>query len=411
MRTETSVLLPSATIDLFLKDKATIEAAQSLSNDWRFARVNIRVHEGDVESAIKLYAQNQSPHILFVETDTTEESFIGRLGELSGNCNEDTSAVVIGPVNDVNLYRSLTAMGVSDYLVRPVPAETLSEVIAGGLIDKLGASGSRLVAMIGAKGGVGTSALSQAMALGASENLGQKTLLIDAAGAWSTNGVGLGFEPVASTAEAIKAVMSKDADSLRRMLYQVNDKLHVLATGMEPMLETPAQIAQFEEILNTVMASYPVVIVDLSGATAQVKKTVLTRAHETIVVTIPTISSLRLARTLMQEAKKLHGGNAGNMDLILNMIGVAPGKEVSRADINSVLDITAPVQISYDSKLFIGLESEGKKLNADKAGQDIIQKILPLIQKIVAKDSTPADAGAAADGLIGSLLGKLKAKK
>lgn len=411
MRTETSVLLPAATIDLFLKDKATIEAAKALESDWRFARVTIRVQEGDVENAIRLYAQSGSPEIIFIETDTTEESFIGRLGELSGNCNENTSAIVIGPVNDVNLYRSLTAMGVSDYLVRPVPMETLSDVIAGGLIDKLGASGSRLIAMIGAKGGAGTSVLSQAMALGSSDNLGQKTLLIDAAGAWSTNGVGLGFEPVASIGEAIKAVVARDADSLRRMLYQVNDKLFVLATGMEPMLETPAQIGQFEEILNTVMSSYPVVIVDLSGASSQIKKTVLIRAHETIIVSTPTVSALRLARTLIMETKKLHGGAAANIDLIVNMTGIAPGKEVPKVDIAAALDIKNAVQIPFDPKYFIGLETDGKKIGQDKVGQDIIQKILPLIQKIVAKDSASANEPAASEGLIGSLLGKFKARQ
>jgi len=409
VRTETSILLPAAGVDLFLKDQATIEAARTLETDWRFARVNIRVHPGNVEDAIKLYAQNASPDIIMVETDTTDASFIGRLGELSGNCNEHTSAIVIGPVNDVNLYRSLTAMGVSDYLVRPVPVETLGEVIAQTLIEKLGASGSRLIAVIGAKGGVGTSAIAQVMGWAASENMGQKTLLLDAAGAWSSLGVGIGFEPVASTAEAIKAVLNKDQDSLRRMVHQASDKLHILATGMESMLETPAQIAQFEEILNTTMTSYPVVIVDLSGAPQLVKKAILTRAHETVVVSTPTLSALRSARGLIQEIKKLHGGQDLNMDLLINMAGFAPGKEVSKADIKTALDYEPFCMIPFDSKLFVGSESEGRKISSDKTGQDIIQKILPLLQKMVSRDSSASDAPAN-DGLLGSLLGKMKKK-
>jgi pilus assembly protein CpaE len=182
VRNETSILLPKATVDLFLKDKPTLEAARALQDDWRFARVTVRVHEGDVEAAIKLYSGAASPDIIMIETDTTDESFIGRLGELSANCEETTSAIVIGPVNDVNLYRSLTAMGVSDYLVRPVPLDTLSEVIAGNLIEKLGTAGSRLIAAIGAKGGVGTSSIAQILAMASSDTLGQKTLLIDGAG-------------------------------------------------------------------------------------------------------------------------------------------------------------------------------------------------------------------------------------
>ncbi len=409
MKTETSILLPAASVDLFLKDKETIESARALQNDWRFARVKINVHEGDVEDAIRTYTQKPSPEIIMVETDTTGDSFIGRLGDLSGNCNENTSAIVIGPVNDVNLYRSLTAMGVSDYLVRPVPQDTLGEVIAQSLIEKLGAAGSRLIAMIGAKGGTGVSSLAQIMAWSSSENLGQKTLLLDAAGAWSSLAVGMGFEPVASTTEAIKAAVGNDQDSIRRMIYQANEKLFVLATGTEPLLDISAQIAQFEEILNIAMASYPVVIVDLSGATPSLKKIILTRAHETIIVSTPTLSSLRSARSLLQEVRNLHGGHDINTDLLINMAGIAPGKEVSRSDIKSALDIEPYAYIPFDAKLFMGSEHEGKRISTDKAGQDIIQQILPLLKKMISRDTSMVETPAT-EGILGSLLGKIKKK-
>lgn len=409
MRTETSILLPSATVDLFLKDKETIAAAQSLQNDWRFARVKIRVQEGNVDVAAKLYAASPSPEIVMIEAETTDESFVARLTELSAHCEEHTSAIVIGPENDVNLYRRLTSMGVSDYLVRPVPEETLGDVIAQTLIEKLGAAGSRLIAVVGAKGGVGTSSLAQALAYGTSENLSQKTLLLDAAGAWSSLGVGMGFEPVASTAEAIKAVTARDMDSLRRMLYTVNDKLTVLATGTEPMLDVAASIGQFEDIVNTTMNNYPVLVADLSGAGPNLKKTLLTRAHEIIVVSTPTLASLRAARALMQEIKKLHGGQAQNIDLVLNMVGMAPGKEVPKGDIKTALDVEPEAIIPFDPKLFIGAENEGRKISSEKTGQDVITKLLPMIQKVVAGASVTASNDSEA-GLLGGLLGKIKKK-
>lgn len=409
MPTETSILLPTATVDLFLRDGETIEAAKALQHDWRFARVSVRVHDGDVESAIKMYATAKSADIIMVETDTTEKAFIDRLGELSGSCDEGTSAIVIGPVNDVNLYRSLTAMGVSDYLVRPVPVDTLGEVIASTLIEKLGASGSRLISMIGSKGGVGVTAIAQMLANLSSETLSQKTLLIDAAGAWSSMGVGMAFEPVASTSEAIKAVVAKDADSLRRMLYQANDKLAILATGMEPLLEVSPQIAQFEEIINTTMSSYPVVIVDLSGAGPALKKSILTRSHEIMIVATPTLASLRSARALITEVKKVQGGKSDHIDLIINMVGIAPGKEVPKGDIKTALDHEPEAVIPFDAKIFIGCENEGKKISADKMGADIVQKLMPLLQKATGIGHVP-HADAAQSGL-GSLMNKLKAKK
>jgi pilus assembly protein CpaE len=409
-RTATSVLLPAATVDLFIRDKATIEAARALIDDWRFARVTVSVEEGDVETAIQNYQQVPSPALIIIETDTTDESFTSRLEALSAYCAEGTNAIVISPVNDVNLYRRLTAMGIRDYLVRPVPTDILAETIASSLINLLGASESRLISVIGAKGGVGASSLAQAMAWGVSEQMGHKTFLLDAAGGWSSLGVTMGFEPQASLNEAVRAAVNKDHDSLKRMIFPASDKLKVLACGGETMLDAPVQAQQYETLLDVVMTANPVVIADLSSAIPSLKRTVLNRSHEIILVTTPTLSSLRFARTMMQEIKNLHGGSVQGVDLVLNMQGCAPGKEISLSDISAALEHKPSVVIPYDSKLFIGAENEGKPLGGDKTASDIVNRLMPLARKVVngpaAMDAASVkDAGS---GMLGKFLGKLK---
>lgn len=403
----TGILLPSAGVDLFIRDPKTIEAARALIDDWRFARVTVNIEEANVERAIETYQQSASPALVIIETDTTDQSFIDRLEVLAGCCAEGTSAIVIGPVNDVNLYRSLTSMGVSDYLVRPVPLETLSEVIATGLVNQVGTSDSRLIAVIGAKGGVGTTALTEALALGISHNMGQKTFLLDAAGGWSSLSVGMGFEPSATLAEAVRAAMNRDEDTLKRMLFKANDRLNVLASGSEPVFDPSVQAPQFEELLDMVMTSYPVVIVDLSSAVPSLKRTVINRAHEIVVVSTPTLPSLRAARTITHEIKTLHGGSDRGIDTIINMSGLAPGKEVPKADISAALDCQPLAHIPFNPRLFVGFESAGKYLNTDKEGQAVIDMLLPLAQKLL--DTTATDTAPQGDaGLIGNILGKLK---
>lgn len=410
--TGTAVLLPAATIDFFLKDKETSEAARALDDDWRFARVTVSVEEGDIETAIQSYEQAKSPSLIIIETDTTDDSFVKRLESLSAHCNEGTAAIVIGPVNDVNLYRKLTSMGVSDYLVRPVPIETLSEVIAGTLIEQMGAAGSRLIGVVGAKGGVGTTSLTQALVLGLSQNMGQKTFLLDAAGGWSSLSVGLGFEPIAKISEATRVAGNNDMDSLNRLLVQPNDKLSVLASGSDPMLEPMVEPSEYEVLLDLLMTSYPVVVVDLSAARPGLKKAVIARAHELLLVSTPTLPSLRAARTLMQEIKNLHGGALHGLDLVINMQGLAPGKEVPKSDIKAALDREPSVVVPYDPKLFFGAEAEGKNLSQMKGGEEIINLLMPIAGKVVkasgSKDNDGQDKGES--GLLGSVLNKLKTK-
>lgn len=407
MSTENNILLPEARVDIFIKDKETLEAARSLVDDWRFARVTLSIVEGDVDMAIQSYKETKSPALIIIETETTDDSFIEHLGALSSHCAEGTSAIVIGPVNDVNLYRNLTSMGVGDYLVKPVPLETLSEVIAGALIKKLGISGSRLIGVVGSKGGVGTSSLTQGLAWGLSEKMEQKTFLMDAASGWSTLSVGMGFEPVTSLDEAVRAV--DDEDTLARMFFQANDKLSVLASGADSMLETSVQGEQYEELIDLLMKSYPVVLVDLSGATPSLKKTVLSIAHEIVIVTTPTLPSLRAARTLMQEIKIIHGGNTENVDLIVNMEGLASSKEVPKKDIANALECTPTVTIPFDPKLFIGAENEGKKITKDKAGAEIVDRLLPIAQRVLSLDKV-LDKESDTGGVIGQFLSKLGKK-
>lgn len=408
--TETNILLPTAGVDFFLKDKSTTEAARALANDWRFARVSVNVEEGNVENAISSYKSTRSPALVIIETDTTDDSFTARLEALAEHCAEGTNAIIIGPVNDVNLYRRLTAMGVRDYLVRPVAQDIISEVIASALIEQLGAAGSRLIAMVGAKGGAGVSTLTQTLAWGLSENLSQKTFLLDAAGGWSSLGVGMGFEPQGTIGEAMRAATSRDHDTLRRMTFQANERLSVLASGSEPLLDTHIHSQQYEELLDMLMTSYPLVIADLSASSSSLKRTVINRAHEIILVTQPTLASLRAARGLIQEIKVLHGGHANNIDLVVNMQGMAPGKEVSKADISAALGISPSLYLPYDAKLFVGLESDGRKATDDKNADGFINALLPLAQKVMSGkgQATSLKEGKEAGGVIGNLLGKLK---
>lgn len=409
MSTETNILLPTAGVDIFLKDKETTESARALVDDWRFARVTVSVEEGDVETAIQSYQETKSPALVIIETDTTDDSFIERLGALSAHCTEGTSAIIIGPVNDVTLYRNLTSMGVSDYLVKPVPLETLSEIIAKALIDKLGASGSRLIGVLGAKGGVGVSSLTHGLAWGLSEKLKQKTFLMDMAGGWSSLGVGMGFEPLTTLEEAARAAEGKDEDTLARMFFSANDKLTVLASGADSMLETAVEAQELEKLIDVVMTSYPVVLIDLSGASAPLKRAVINRAHELIVVTTPTLPSLRAARSLMQEVKLLHGGNTTGVDLVVNMAGMSPAKEVPKKDMVEALGYTPSVTIPFDSKLFVGTENEGKKLTANKEGENIINMLLPLAQRVLS-DDVKLEIEEVSGNVIEQFLNKLKKK-
>ncbi len=408
----TAILLPAATVAVYSRDQETLKAAREAAGDWRFARVEIIILDGGVETAIETYQKTRSHDVVIVQTDTTDEAFAKKLEELGAQCSEGTAAIVIGPVNDVYLYRRMIDMGISDYLVRPVKTDIFSDVIAKALVERLGVGGSRLIAFIGAKGGVGTSALAHAAAWGVSEMLGQKTMLLDSAGGWSTASVGLGFEPSATLAEAARAASNNDEDSIKRMLFRASDKLSVLASGSDAMLEAPIEPEQLEQLLNMLMATYPVVIVDLSHGAENLANTVIAKASQVIVVSSLSLPSLRLARSLMQEIKEHRGGSDNGVEMIVNMQGLAGKNEITKKDAEQAMEFKISSMIAFDPALFYGLESQGKKITGDPRGTDLVRKIiLPLMQKVITGNAENSAAGTKEkSGLLGGLLGKGKSK-
>jgi pilus assembly protein CpaE len=409
----TAVLLPGARVMLFTRDAESKEAFMALAQDWRFARVDLAVKEGDIDLAISTFESETSPELVLVQTDKVDDAFSRKLEALSGACAAGTAAIVVGPVNDVNLYRKLVGMGVSDYLVRPLKTEVLGNDIAATLLEKMGAGESRLIALVGAKGGVGTTVLAEGLAWGLAGRLDQKTFLLDASGGWSTLSVGMNFEPTTTLAESVRAAVEGNEDSLSRMMFQPSDKLTVLSSGGDVMLEDIVQPQGYETLLDHIMATYPIVVADLSASPAALKRTIIARAHEIMLVTTPVLSAIRATRSLIHEIKLLRGSSDAAVDVVVNMVGLSPKSELPKGQIEEGLGRKAAAMINFDPDLFIRTESEGRKLVEDKDGAEAVEKLLVLARKAVAlaDDAAPA-AGEGADGKggLGRFMSKLKAR-
>jgi len=408
-----STLLPTSRITLFTQDENSRETFLSVQDDWRFARVTLSVQDGDANDAITFYDTYESPDLIIVQTDLIDDSFPGLLEQLAGNCSEGTAAIVVGPDNDVNLYRQLVGMGVSDYLVKPLVKDEFANDMANTILEKLGESGSKVIALIGVKGGVGVSALSQACAAISSETLAQKTFLLDAAGGWSTLSVGMDFEPSATLNEAVRAAADGKHDNLTRMILQKTDKLSVLSCANDPMLDANVDAEEYEALLEHLMLTCPVIFVDLSGSSPEVKKAVIARANHIIMVTSSILPSVRMARTMLKEIKDIRGGSAEDVSILLNMQGVGGKSEVPKAQIEEGIETAIVETVPYDTSLFPVLEAKGLAITSHKAGQPVVSKISELLTDIIGIDmSKSGKASSKADGgnFLGSVMGALKKK-
>lgn len=401
--TNYATLLPTARVAVFSGHEDTRAAVAALTNDWRFARVTFDIQPGDVTRAIHTYSQTASPNLVIVDTDVIDSSFTAMLEQLAGVCTEGTDAVVVGPVNDVAMYRYLINMGVGDYLVRPLQPAVIADVMARLILAQLGASDSQLIAIIGAKGGVGTSTIAGLIGYGLSERAGQKTVLMDLAWGKSYLSVAFGLEPVATFSELARAAATNDPNAMQRVLLKAGKNLSIVGTGNDRYLDDGITPDQMEPVLDRILSVHPFIIVDLSSGSPLIQRLVLSRAQKIILVSTPTLPSLRLARALMADIKDLKGGNIESLDLVLNMVSQNQGAEVGRTDIEQALQHKIATTLSYDAKLIMTAEAQTKILGTVKGVDKIMDD---LIARLHLSTGTGRSSDTSKSGLLGSLIRK-----
>jgi Flp pilus assembly CpaE family ATPase len=159
------------------------------------------------------------------------------------------------------------------------------------------------------------------------------------------------------------------------------------------------------------MAKYPGVIIDLSQATPEILRTVGSRANQVIVVSTPTLPSLRLARSLVHEIKDIRGKEDKGIELVINMLGMASGNEVPKKDIEKAMDLKISATVPFAPKIFMGLESESKKVISDKDGMLIVRtSVIPVLLKTLNADAPTEEEAQTSKGFLGSILSKIKKK-
>ncbi|TNE30396.1 MAG: type II secretion protein ATPase [Alphaproteobacteria bacterium] len=407
MSDNTAVLLPAARVDVYGLNKKTVDAANALVQDWRYARVAVRVVEGGIDNATTDYEQHVSPDLVIIETDDIGDGFIDKLEALAENCVEGTEAIIIGPKNDVELYRRLVSMGVRDYLVAAVKKDELAEVTAQILLDKKGLSDSRLITVIGTKGGVGTTTVAHMLGSVLADKMGHKTLLLDGSGGWGTLVIPFGAEVTTTLAEATRQVQGGTEDDIKRLLNKNSDLLTLLPTGGDPLFETSCDEAGFENMLDYFMKTYPVVVLDLSAAEHHIQRLALKKAHETIIVTTPLLPALRNCRTLLKELRGEQKEDDGKKPLlIVNMEGCAKGLEVPVKEIEKLLEYDVSLTLPHDLKLFVGNEAQEKEISRDKAAEKLMKPFIDFARTLVpdVKASTEKGEKGKKEGFLSKIL-------
>ncbi len=136
---------------------------------------------------------------------------------------------MIGRINDVTLYRELTRRGVSDYLIAPVGTIDIVRAICGLFSAPDAKPVGRIIAVVGAKGGVGASTVAHNIAWAIARDLALDAVVTDLDLAFGTAGLDYNQDPPQGVADAVFSPDRVDTAFVDRLLSKCTDHLSLLA--------------------------------------------------------------------------------------------------------------------------------------------------------------------------------------
>ncbi len=398
--------LPRITLQAFCETPAVAATMQTAVADRRMDKAHARVQMGGPAAAVEAFRSAPTPNIIVLETVSDPATLISHLEALSESCDAGTKVVVIGHVNDVQLYRDLIRRGVSEYLIAPLETldvlRTLSELYVAPEARNLG----RVIAVMGAKGGVGASTIAHNISWAIARNLDASTVIVDLDIAYGTAGLNFNQDPPQGIAEAVFAPERLDSALLDRLLSRCSDNLALLAAPA--VLDRTIDIEEdaLEQLLELLRASVPCIVLDVPHQWSHWVKRTLLGSDEILIVAEPELASLRNAKNLVDLSRSSRP-NDSVARLVLNKVGMPKRPEINANEFAKALGVEVLCSVPFDAQLFGTAANNGQMIAEVQASGKAAEAFTQIASTLTGR----GEAKRSRRSLLEPIVAKLKRRK
>ena len=353
--------VPRVSIQAFCESPDLAAVVSSAMTDRRMAKAHVKLNMGGAPAAVEAYKSAPTPNVVVLEAPTGRDALLGQLEELAQFCDAGTKVVVLGKLNDIVLYRQLIARGVSEYLVAPFGVvdfvQAMSQLFSVPGAKPLG----RVIAVVGAKGGVGASTVAHNLAWTLASLTEMATIIADFDLAFGTAGLDYNQDPPQGVAEAVFAPERVDTVLVERLLSKCGDHLSLLAAPA--MLDRVLDFGEgsFDSLVDAMRASTPWVVLDVPHQWSGWARRILVAADEVVVVASPDLANLRNAKNLIDNVKGARLNDAPPR-LVLNGVGMLKRPEIAAAEFAKAVETGPTAVIPHDAKLFGAAANNGQMI-------------------------------------------------
>jgi pilus assembly protein CpaE len=295
--------------------------------------------------------------------------------------------VIVASSADPALLLEAMRAGANEFLVEPLAAQSLREAIdrVAGRHAVAVATG-RVVAFVGAKGGVGTTTIAVNVAAALAERPKTKVLIVDLhIAAHGDVALMLGVEPRFSVVDAIENAHRLDDAFLRGLVSHAKSGVDVLASPERPMIGPPTG-ESVRALIEALATHYPLVVVDVPRTDLGVIDAIEPLSAFGLVVNqeLPTVRrAAQIAAILRQRYGK------ERVQAVVSRYDTRA--DIGREDIERVVGLPVSAVLPSDYRKVIASANVGQPLIADNH-----TRLASAIRELAVATAGPAPAQPAA---------------
>jgi pilus assembly protein CpaE len=394
---------PRVSVQAFCETVATAATVQSAAEDRRLTKAHLSVHMGGVAAAIEAYHKAPTPNVIVLETQE-QTNILAGLDELAGVCDPGTRVIVIGSANDLAPYRELVRRGVNDYVIGPVQVLDVVRSICSLFSASEAVTVGRMIAVIGAKGGVGASTVAHNAAWAIARDLALDSVVIDLDLAFGTAGLDYNQDPVQGIANAVFSPDRLDSSYMDRLLAKCTDHLSLLAAPatLDQVYDFGADA--FDSIFDTLRMTTPCIVLDVPHQWTAWTKRALLGADDILIVAEPDLANMRNTRNMMNLLKASRPNDRPPL-YCLNQVGMPKRPEIEVKAFAKTIETQPIATIPFDSKMFGMAANNGQMIAEVAASHRTTKTFLQIARRLTGRPEPKKTRGAFLRPIIKKLRG------
>jgi pilus assembly protein CpaE len=395
---------PRVSVQAFCETVETAAAVQSAGEDRRLGKAHLKIQMGGMAAAIEAYRSAPTPNVIVLESDGRND-LLGGLDQLATVCDAGTRVVVIGRINDVMLYRELVRRGVSDYVLAPVGAIDVVRSICNLFSAPEAKAVGRIIAVVGAKGGVGASTISHNVAWAIARDLAMDAVVADLDLAFGTAGLDYNQDPPQGIADAVFSPDRVDTAFIDRLLSKCTDHLSLLAAPATLDRVYDFGTDAFDSVFDTLRSTMPCIVLDIPHQWSGWTKRALIGADDILIVAAPDLANLRNTKNLFDLLKAARPNDRPPL-YCLNQVGVPKRPEIAATEFAKAIESQPVVSIPFEPQIFGAAANNGQMIAEISANHKSIEMFLQIAQRLTGRSETKKQKSSLLSPLIEKLRGK-----